>query len=393
MKQVTIGIVPAPGLPATICDKLSEKLEKILRKEIPEEATWKVEVEIDQLTGAAEKVKEIMDQAIQLKETNNWDYVISLTDLPIFYDKFIVLADADIDEHIAQVSLPAFGGFPTPSKVQKTILHMVKELYYRHVNTQNNVQLLNKGIGIKEKGTNRFFVKLVEAFRFSSIQRNEFRQKCDGVSVRFVIHPKWNGRLKILSGMTVANRPWGIMPSYKKVIGLAFATGSYMLIFNTLWRLSALYGLPRFIGLMLLAIIGMVVWIVFAHNLWEKRSHYSSSRLRLLYNTATITTLGISVLIFYVSMFILFLFAVTVFVPADIFKEVIEHDITFVDYFKLAWLVTSAATVAGAIGAGLENPEAVRKSTYGYRQYTRSKKMQEREKIRRKTGGRQTSSR
>src|SRR5699024_7645615 len=77
---------------------------------------------------------------------------------------------------------------------------------------------------------------------------------------------------------------------------------------------------------------------------------------------------------------ILFSFAVIVFVPGDVFKEVLEHEVRFIDYAKLAWLVTSAATVAGAIGAGLENEEAVRQVTYGYRQYVRSKKVQEEEK-------------
>src|SRR5699024_12200025 len=82
----------------------------------------------------------------------------------------------------------------------------------------------------------------------------------------------------------------------------------------------------------------------------------------------------------YISMFILFSFAVIVFVPGDVFKEVLEHEVRFIDYAKLAWLVTSAATVAGAIGADLENEEAVRQVTYGYRQYVRSKMVQEEEK-------------
>lgn len=200
--------MPAPGLTATIGYKLSGELENILREEIPGEATWKVEVEIDRLTGAADKVKEIMDQAIHLKNANEWDYVISLTDLPIFYNKFIVLADADVNENIAQVSLPSFGLMPTSKKVRKTILHMVKELYYRHVDKPDGIQFLEKGIGIKEARENkRFFGKLTEVFRFSTIGRNELQEKYDGVSVRFVIHPKWNGKFKIISGMTVANRP------------------------------------------------------------------------------------------------------------------------------------------------------------------------------------------
>src|SRR5699024_7725326 len=89
---------------------------------------------------------------------------------------------------------------------------------------------------------------------------------------------------------------------------------------------------------------------------------------------------SVSVFTFYISMFILFSFAVILFVPGDVFNEVLEYEVGFIDYAKLAWLVTSAAILAGVIGAGLENDEAVRQVNYGYRQYVRSKKVQEKEK-------------
>ncbi|NWO13955.1 MAG: hypothetical protein HLX49_10050, partial [Virgibacillus sp.] len=38
---------------------------------------------------------------------------------------------------------------------------------------------------------------------------------------------------------------------------------------------------------------------------------------------------------------------------------------------RLSWLGTSVAILAGAIGAGVENPELVRNIAYGYRQKQR----------------------
>lgn len=72
----------------------------------------------------------------------------------------------------------------------------------------------------------------------------------------------------------------------------------------------------------------------------------------------------------------LFLIAVGIFVPPHVFKETIGERVNIFNYLSLAWMVTSAATVAGAIGAGLENEEDVRISTYGYRQYVRSKEVE-----------------
>lgn len=378
---IKLGLVTAPGLSATICHKVRENLGKVLSKEIPDEQEWEIEIEVDRLTGAVDEVKEIMKQASYHKGENDWDYVISLTDLPIFFGELIVLSDVDVNAGIAQISLPAFGLFSTPKRIEKTMIQIVKELYYRGMNEENNHLLNKKGPGfdgIDKKS--QLLKRIPRIFKFTEIERYEDKNEENGVTVRFFTNPKVKGRLKVIFGMTVANRPWAILPSFKKVVGLAFATGSYMLIFNTLWQLSAIYEIPRFIALMLLAMIGMVAWIIFAHNLLEKKTNFDSNRLRRLYNMTTITTLGISVLIFYIAMFILFLFAVAIFVPADLFKDVVGHSVDFVDYLKLAWLVSSAATVAGAIGAGLEDEEEVRKSTYGYRQYLRSLAMKEQEK-------------
>ena len=363
-KDLTLGIVPAPGITATLSEKVKDDLLDTFESIEDYHTNWNIEIIVDQITGAAENASEIMDQAIHIKSHNNWDYVISLTDLPIFNLKYIVLADVNKEQKAAQVSLPAYGALPKVSNVKNTFIQILQEL---HSEEKDDI-----GIAKHHKSVS-FLSSIKRAFTFTSIKRVETDQNA---SILYLIQPKWNGTLKLIAGMTVANSPWSIMPSFKKVIGLAFATGSYMLIFNTLWQLSAVYEFSRFLIVMLTAMTAMVTWIIFAHNLWEKKQNYQSQRLRLMYNATTITTLGVSVLMFYIAMFILFAIAVMIFVPAETFESVLHHDIDIVDYAKLAWLVTSAATVAGAIGAGLENEESVRRITYGYRQYVRSKEIQ-----------------
>lgn len=382
MDKIVLGLVPAPGLPSEISNKLQEKLPEMLQKELPEDTEWEIEYETDRLTGAADSIKTIMDQAKSIKKRKQWDYTISLTDLPVFHGKFIVLSDVDTEEKMALVSLPAFGIAPTVNRTRKTMIHIIKELYYRGYSNQDNIQFSEKGIGIQEATANyRFFNKISKAFKISTLKRIKFKEKYNGANIRFVIKSKLSGKLNIISGLTLVNRPWSIMPSFRKVIGLAFATGTYMLIFNTLWKLSGLYGFFRFLTIMFLAIFIMVTWLIFAHSLWEKKTaSYSTEKLRLLYNATTVTTLTFAVITFYCFVFFMFLMAVVVFVPADIFKDSLGHSAEIADYIKLAWLVSSAATLAGSIGAGLEEEDAVKKSAYGYRQYTRSKELKEREK-------------
>ncbi|RST76432.1 hypothetical protein D4T97_006610 [Siminovitchia acidinfaciens] len=381
MEEKTVGIVSSPELPSTIANALKKQFQKDLCKYVADgKLEWRVEVEVDLLTGATEEVAEVLEGAEQIKKRNGWDFAISLTDLPVYNGRSIVLADANIDTCTAQISLPAFGWRPTPNRVKIIMLLMIKELYFRQTTDYENNDLEQKGIGPldikKQKG---FVNKLEKPFRFSAVRRIESSNQTEETTVRFVIVPKINGLARILFGMTIANRPWAILPSFKNVVAIAFATGAYGLIFPTLWKLSISYEIYRFIGLTATAVVGMVVWIIFAHDLWEKKNVENINRLRWMYNSTTILTLGTSVVMYYIVLYLLFLIAVSVFVPPDLYEAEADKDVGPLNYLKLAWLVTSVATFAGAIGAGLENPERVRKSTYSYRQYSRFEEMKEKE--------------
>ncbi|RWR09644.1 hypothetical protein [Siminovitchia fortis] len=379
MEEKTVGIVSSPELPSTIANAIKKQLKKDLSRYIADgRFQWHVEMEVDLLAGATEKVAEVLEETERIKIRNGWDYAISLTDLPVYNGRCIVLADANVDTCTAQISLPAFGWLPTPNRVKIIMLHMIKELYFRHTTDFKADDLAQKGIGPKEQSG--FLNKLEKPFRFSAVRRIESSNQAEETAVRFIIVPKINGLARILFGMTIANRPWTILPSLKNVVAIAFATGAYGLIFPTLWKLSVSYEIYRFIGLTATAVLGMVVWIIFSHDLWEKKNLENKNRLRWMYNSTTILTLGTSVVMYYIVLYLLFLIAVSVFVPPDLYQAEAGTDIGPLNYLKLAWLVTSVATFAGAIGAGLENPERVRKSTYSYRQYSRYEEMKEKEK-------------
>lgn len=174
-------------------------------------------------------------------------------------------------------------------------------------------------------------------------------------------------------GMVHANRPWKIFSSFKKVIAIAFATGAYGLTFPSLWNLSIAFELPRYIILMFTAISSMLLWIILAHNLWEKPTSWNKRKMRRLYNMTTILTLSIAVVFYYTILFVLFFLAVRLFVPDQLFSSqtVLKSEVSTEVYLYLTWLVTSVATIGGAVGAGLENDELVRNATYSYRQQKR----------------------
>lgn len=389
MEEITVGLIPAPELPEEIISKLLDTLPDTFSQTIEGDISWKAEMDVDPLTGAAEKVTEIIEEAKTLKHQHGWTYAICLTDLPIFSGNDLVLADANVSAGVAQISLPAFGTMPMKKRIKQTIIQMVSELYYGGLE-HNPFKMAQKGIGpLTVKKQRNLFKALLGHFHFSSIRRIEPPEPLENIGVRFIITPKLNGKLRVLMGMTYANQPWKIMPSFKSVVAIAFATGAYGLIFPTLWKLSVAYDTVRFIGLSLAAIISMIVWIVFSHNLWEPAGDKNKKRLRRLYNGTTFLTLGVAVLIYYIVLYILFLIVVSIFVPPAMFESQtgIDGPTGIHNYFRLAWLVTSVATIAGAIGAGLENDERVRNVTYSYRQKSRLERMRKAEEERKKQSG------
>lgn len=364
MKQISVGLIPAPELPETVANKLIGTLERAFSMEIDDNIYWKVDVIRDQLTGASGIGNEIIERAVTLKKEHSWHYAVCLTDIPVFSDKQVVVAEDDDQHGVAQISIPALGAFPLKTRVKKAIIQMVGELYYRVNGAATSAN------NITDRNNKKF---LRSGFTLSPI-RKVFPNE-ENTGVRFIVTPRVHGIFRLLAGMTYANRPWTIIPSFKRVVAVAFATGAYGLVFTTLWSISAAYGYLRFIVLMLVAMAAMVTWIIFAHNLWEKNSRRTSRKLTILFNMVTVTTLTTAVIAYYILLYVLFLMAVAFFVPPDLFASTVGlgEEVTFGHYFQLAWLVTSVATVAGALGSGLEDDKAVRKIMYGDRQSQRYK--------------------
>ena len=78
--------------------------------------------------------------------------------------------------------------------------------------------------------------------------------------------------IQLVAGLTRANQPWKNIFNFKKIISVAFATGTYISIFSMPWELSVIYSPFRLILLMVIAIIGMAGWLFYAHQLLERKT-------------------------------------------------------------------------------------------------------------------------
>lgn len=357
-----IGLIAAPEFAEKLTSKLVKKLPSSLKKAISNQAEWKIDFIVDPMTGAAETIDEIFTKAKTLKEDNDWDYIVCLTDLPIFHGNKVVAADINEEKGVILLSLPAFGWGPLVKRIKHAIIYTFKDL--------------DNSKKTRSKSTEKHLIW--RKFPISPIQRIKIRlTETNNMHIRYLIYPRLNGGFRLLLGMTFANNPLKMMSSLTGVIAVAFTTGGFGLIFTTMWKLSHLFSNIRLGAITLVAIIGMSLWVIIAHELWEPVSTSSHKRISRLYNLTTISTLLISVTVYYLVVFILFYATAQVLIPPGLLGETLElnHSAKITDYLKIAWFAASLATMTGAIGVGLENEAVVRDSTYGYRQKNRYKEM------------------
>ncbi|WIX31328.1 hypothetical protein QO259_10835 [Salinicola sp. JS01] len=394
-----LGLIPAPELPERIAAGLAEELPTLLTRHTDDRHAWRVECVTDPLIGADGTGAELIQQAARLKHEHGWDYALCITDLPLFRDGRLIVAEASEACGVAVISQPALGASPLHDRLREATLHLINEMHHgsapddrerqqAHVDRSRRTR---RAHGIRNASARQLIgsrlaewltpIRRVTPDDQAGDEKRSQAHETDQpeIDVRFISAAPVRGHLRLLAGMVRANRPWTIVPAFRRIVAVAFATGAYGLIFPTLWRLSAAYEGYRFVLLMVAAIAAMVIWLILDHGLWEPQRYTGSPHLTRLYNLTTLLTLLLGVGCYYAILFALFLVAVILFVPASLLEATVESSIGWWNFPALAWLATSVATVAGALGSSLESDETIRGATYGYRQQLRQRKVKARQ--------------
>ncbi|MFC0269208.1 hypothetical protein [Kushneria aurantia] len=381
---LSVGLIPAPELPEALVASIVDELSDLFESHVDNRYQWQVQSETDPLIGAEESTDEMLYQARRMRRDREWDYVICVTDLPIYRNNRLVIAEASEAYRVALISQPALGASPMRKRLREAVIHLLNEMHHgsseqarERQQSHNRHQLgARRRHGLRNNNARHLLGQRLSEL-IAPIQRISPQKTDDQVSVRFTARWHFTGRCKLLAGMVRANRPWSIFPTFRKVIAVAFATGAYALLLPSLWRLGDAYEPWRFVVLMIGSLAAMVIWIVIVHGLWEPQRHRHAFPMATLYNLTTLITLSIGVLFYYAMLLVMFLVSVIIFVPPGLLAQVLGHAISPWHYPSLAWLAASVATVAGALGSGLESDTRVRAATYGYRQQSRQQRVRQ----------------
>ncbi|WP_432750170.1 hypothetical protein WKW43_14240 (plasmid) [Staphylococcus pseudoxylosus] len=105
MNQIVVGLVPFLYLPEKITYKIIDGLATHIKKGTNWEINLKFEIK-HPITDTSEQINKAMNIANHIKEKNDWDYIICLTDLPRFSNKKTIISDMNIYQKTALIFPP-----------------------------------------------------------------------------------------------------------------------------------------------------------------------------------------------------------------------------------------------------------------------------------------------
>jgi hypothetical protein len=165
--------------------------------------------------------------------------------------------------------------------------------------------------------------------------------------------------------MVRANRPWLLFLGLPRALTATIATAAIAMMNATVWQIGDTLGAGRLWLLAFGSVIAAVAWLMVIHRLWERTRGQGSAQEMGLVNAVTVLTLALGVLCLYVATLVVALVVAELFIDADLLSAKLQHSVGLGDYVKLAWVVSSTATIGAALGAGLDDRRAVRDGARG----------------------------
>ncbi len=330
MEPIHIGLVADPASPTEIARRLGPL-------DLPERGGrgWDVEVLSEAFTVGSEETGSALARLGDQARQHGWDLVVGLTELPLHDgDGRYLLVETDAPQRTAVLSLPALGGL----RMQARTRHALRALV----------------AGMADPDS-----------------RNEHR----------VTLPRFRGRWRLLMGMVLANRPWLLVPGLKSALVAALATGAVATVNSTVWMLASSLSWWRLVTATVGSVAVVVAWLVIDAQLWDHPESDSEDARRRsrLYNTSTLVTLTIGVLICYTGLYVVNLLWALFILDPNVMGGYLQASMDYGDIFVLSWFVASAATVGGGLGSGLETDEAIRAAAYSKREEERRNRLADRQ--------------
>ncbi|SDG72509.1 hypothetical protein [Pseudonocardia oroxyli] len=337
---VVVGLIADPALPADVAHRLAATLPSVLAARLDSDgADWRVETVVEGFEEHGEGPG-VLERARERARDTGWDVTVCLTDVPAVSEGKPVVAELDERARIAVLSLPSLGGFRLFPRTRDAVVDLIGTL----------------------TGTARTGDRTVSAVH-TELLRSTARTSGEGTEL------SRTGSLRLLAGTVRANRPWRLALALGAALAGAATGSAFGLLYSNIWSLATALAPWRLVLAYVGAVALFVGWLLLRHRLWERRR--ASPAPAWLLNTATVLTLTGGTLAFTVVLLVGNSVAAAVILPPDHLGGVLGRAATVADYVRIVVMATLLGVVAGAVGSGLEDSEAVRRVAYGHRRRER----------------------
>ena len=336
-----MGILADPGLPEATARSIAHGLAGELRRLVDPDYRWDVEAVRGALPLTEEGNIPLLEQAAKLRTENRWDLVVYLTDLPRSHDGKVMVCESSSEGQAVLVSMPALGAWRVAAATQELLLGALGAL---HAGTKHPRPLRKT------------------SFRAPKVQHQE-----EPGNVSYTLLSGRLGRLRLLAGMVRNNRPGRLLSALSTCMATAAATGAFGIFYTTMWNMADVLPLWRLALISVVAVASLGVWLIVHNGLWSRALGAEASARASLDNSATVATVGLSVGLMYVALFLILLLGSLAVIDAGYLEAELGHPANLSDYARLSWLAASLGTVAGALGSNFDSDEAIREATYSRR--------------------------
>lgn len=332
--------------------ELAPRLEDLISSRLPG-YRWHVQLVIDRLVSPPTDLTELIDATRRRLLHEGWELAVCVTDLPLATRRRPVLAHASRTHAVAVLSLPALGTVSVPQRAADAIARLTAVLL-------GDAQ--GESTDAHRVASRRRRLPLHHRLREP---RTHGRAEDQGLMAGAV-----SGNLRLLLGMLRANRPWRLATKLSKALIAALAVAVIALVTSDIWLLADSLGPVRLSLLTVGSVIAVIVTLIVGAGLWESAPSPSAPpavRAQVtLFNIVTLLTVALGVVALYAALLALTAAGAILLVPSQLIADTLGHSVGLMNLVTLAWLASSLATIAGALGAGLENDEAVREAAYKY---------------------------
>ncbi len=311
---MVVGLLADPGLSS----KLSADLVRTLPKRLAQtdgRVEWRVETTTHKLPLDEHGTLPAVQIGQRAMAEHGRHLVVLVTGLPRRAGTQPIVSDYGVEAGVGLMSLAALGAMELRRRAREVTAHLIAE------------HLAAKPLGVhRGDGHGPPAPRQAQDRRLGGfgppVEHIDSTDK--GIDGHLALTGT-RGRLRLLTGMVRANRPWRLLPSLSPALAGAAAGAAFGIFYSNIWELGDSFSTARLALVNVLAVLVLIVWLIIDNNLWERPRNQELHRQAALFNAVTALTITIAAVCMYVLLYAVALVSAFIVIPPDYLSSTLKH--------------------------------------------------------------------